>query len=222
MTALDKLMLYLRTLFGASLPTLGVHQTGFEIFYCLNTAPAGWVRKNGGTIGSADSGASERANADTLALYTLLWDNYTDQWCPVNGGRGASAAADFAANKALTLPDAQGRVAVPLGGDGNYNEIGKALGASFHALTEAELPVVAGHSHAGPEHTHGLHALHHSTAVTDVGSDVVTTLSAGAQLTQETDTSGTGSTSTDGGFGSGGGHNNIQPTLVTGCMIIKL
>ena len=67
---------------------------------------AGYVRLNGRTIGSAASGATERANADTEALYTELWAYST---IVVAAGKGASAAADFAANKPLTLPDASGR-----------------------------------------------------------------------------------------------------------------
>jgi hypothetical protein len=67
----------------------------------------GFVRMNGRTIGSATSGATERANADTSALFVYLWG--VDANLAVSGGRGASAAADYAANKTLTLPDARGR-----------------------------------------------------------------------------------------------------------------
>jgi hypothetical protein len=73
------------------------------------TADTGWVLMNDGTIGSASSGATTRANTDTSDLYTLIWTNVTDQWAPVTGGRGASAAADFAANKPLALPKTLGR-----------------------------------------------------------------------------------------------------------------
>lgn len=71
--------------------------------------PAGWVRANTGTIGSAASGAT-RANADTQALFTLWWTDFTDAQVPVltSGGaatnRGATAAADFAADKRMTVP----------------------------------------------------------------------------------------------------------------------
>lgn len=65
----------------------------------------GYVRLNGKSIGSALSGATERANADAQSLYEELWgfDNIV-----VAAGKGASAAADFAANKPLTLPNFQG------------------------------------------------------------------------------------------------------------------
>jgi len=68
---------------------------------------SGFVRLNGRTIGSAASGATERANADTSDLFTFLWDALADTQAPVSTGRGASAAADFAANKTLTLLDAK-------------------------------------------------------------------------------------------------------------------
>lgn len=69
---------------------------------------SGFVRANGRTIGSATSGATERANADTQTLFVYLYG--ADPNLAVSGGRGASAAADFAANKTIALPDFRGRV----------------------------------------------------------------------------------------------------------------
>lgn len=69
----------------------------------------GWVKLNGLTIGSPTSGATQRANADTQALFIYLWNNCTDAHCPVIGGRGASGLSDFNANKQITLPDWRGR-----------------------------------------------------------------------------------------------------------------
>ena len=73
------------------------------------TADAGWVMMNDGTIGSATSGASTRANSDTEDLFTLLWNNCADAQCPVSGGRGGSASVDFSANKTINLPRVVGR-----------------------------------------------------------------------------------------------------------------
>jgi hypothetical protein len=75
----------------------------------------GWVRANGQTIGSGVSGATERANADTQNLFTFLWNNFPDADCPVSGGRGVSAVADWAANKAIGTPSMRGLV--PVGAD---------------------------------------------------------------------------------------------------------
>lgn len=93
--------------------------TGTVWEYLGATLPSGgWIWPDGGTIGSASSGATNRANADTSALYTLLWNAYPNAILPIqtSGGvastRGASAAADFAANKRLPVPDRRGRVGI--------------------------------------------------------------------------------------------------------------
>lgn len=78
-------------------------------------APTGWVKENGGTIGSASSGATTRANADTAALFAYLWNNIDNATLPIQTSagtattRGASAAADFAANKRMPLFDSRSR-----------------------------------------------------------------------------------------------------------------
>jgi hypothetical protein len=78
---------------------------------------SGFVRANGRTIGSATSGATERANSDTNALFVYLWS--ADANLAVSGGRGASAAADWAANKTIALPDWRGKTLAGLADMGN-------------------------------------------------------------------------------------------------------
>lgn len=92
-----------------------VLQTGDVMWQLRGGTRPGWVRLNGRTMGNASSGATERANDDTEDLYTYLWNNLDNSVAPVIGGRGATASADFAANKAITLPSMQGRA--PLGLD---------------------------------------------------------------------------------------------------------
>jgi microcystin-dependent protein len=108
-------------------------------------APAGWRLLNGDTIGAAGSGAVWAA-AEAEPLYAFLWDNLADGEAPVSGGRGAAAADDFAAGKALTLPDARGRV--PLGAGAGPGLTARVLGTTggeeAHQLTIAEMP---SHSH---------------------------------------------------------------------------
>lgn len=83
--------------------------TGARGSFYMTSAPAGWIIGNGGTIGSASSGATTRANADTQNLFNLFWAQFNDATLPIqtSGGaastRGASAAADWAANKRLTV-----------------------------------------------------------------------------------------------------------------------
>ena len=121
--------------------------TGMLIPYCQTTPPAGWVSLNDGTIGNASSGASTRANADTEALYTMLWETSNAEvpgYIPIYDSvgapttRGASAAADFAANKMLSLPRAYQRSIVPgLGVAASYSSTFTiaSAGTTFLTLT---------------------------------------------------------------------------------------
>ena len=115
------------------------------------TPPAGWLLCEGLTIGNAASGATARANADTVTLFTLLWNNFADAQLAVTGGRGLSAAADFAANKAIALPDMKGRGPMGLN-SGTFNVNGKTGGEETHTMTTAEL---ASHTHAVTGTTNG-------------------------------------------------------------------
>lgn len=113
-------------------------------------ADTGWVMLNDGTLGSASSGATTRANADAEALFTLLWNNITNAWCAVSSGRGASAAADFAANKTIALPKALGRL---------LGISGTGAGLTARALGEnlgSENAIVVQHNHGitDPGHNH--------------------------------------------------------------------
>lgn len=108
----------------------------------------GWVHMNDGSIGNVGSLATNRANADTFQLYKTLWDSVIDPFAPVSGGRGASAVADFLANKTLTLPLALGRAlssaGVGAGLTGRF--LGQNAGAESTsiALTSANM---AAHTH---------------------------------------------------------------------------
>lgn len=195
--------------------------TGDVKYSYVTTAPDGWIF-NTGSIGSASSGATQRANADTFDLYSLMWTNVANTEAPVSGGRGASALADFNANKTLTLPDGRGRTAVakdnlklvqagtqPSAGtmvevDGTV--LGKVGGDDTHTLIQAQLPVV------DLTHDHDFTAVITSTAnASQTGADDV---EATLPTLSTTDTASIG-------FGSGNAHNNTQPSLVLN-MFIKL
>ncbi len=130
--------------------------TGDFIFTGKNGTRTGAVRCNGRTIGNAASGATERANADTVDLYTYLYDNYDNAQCPVTGGRGSNAASDYAANKSIAMPDyrsvalvgfddmgnsAAGLVASAPVVTGSGTAPGSVLGANTHTILTAHLPV---------------------------------------------------------------------------------
>lgn len=99
---------------GSAVDATTVFQTGDTIWVPYDGTRAGWVRLNGRTIGSATSGAAERANADCQALFLYIWANFSDTLCPVSTGRGANAAADWAANKTITTLNMQNRGAYGL------------------------------------------------------------------------------------------------------------
>ena len=112
---------------------------------------AGFVRLNGLTIGTATSGATERANADTQALWVYL---YGDATLPVSGGRTGNALNDFNANKTIGLPDWRGQAVAALDDMGNSpsgrltatyfgvaaTTLGASGGSQSQTLTLAELP----------------------------------------------------------------------------------
>ena len=97
---------------GGSVDATTVLQTGDIKVRYDNAVISGFVRCNGLTIGSAASGATEYANSAAQALFQFLWS--VDSTLAVTpGGRGASSAADWGANKQIALPDCR---SVLLGG----------------------------------------------------------------------------------------------------------
>lgn len=169
--------------------------TGDMIFVPTTSGTrTGFVRCNARTIGSAASGATERANTDTNGLYAFLWNGFPDGTCPVSGGRGVSAAADFSANKPIGLLDMRGRG--PFGLDDMGNSAAGRIsggtglfgtgGASTVSILQTHLAAftlpntlgVAAHHHTqqgtmtsgnnSADHTHGAGTLAlNSTAITN-------------------------------------------------------
>lgn len=158
---------------GGSVDATTILNTGDMFFQPAQAVRAGAVRCNGRTIGNAVSGGSERANADTQALFLFLFQNLSDTVCPVSGGR-TTAAADFAANKRIGLPDLRGRSpfgldgmgttlagVIPVGVIAANDTPGSSGGSSSHFISIAEMPthlhgvgtIVAGNESA---HTHSI------------------------------------------------------------------
>jgi microcystin-dependent protein len=139
---------------GGSVDQNAIFATGDMLWQPKTGTRSGWVRANARTIGSAASGATERANADTQALYEYLWNNFSNTLCPVTGGRGGSAASDFAANKAIGLPDMRGRGPVGLDDMGNSSASRLADGTPTSiSYGGQEKPTIAIENL--PAHTHG-------------------------------------------------------------------
>lgn len=108
-----------------------------------------WVMMNDGTIGDASSGSSTRANADTEALFTLLYNVINDTNAPILTSAGAattraaqgSSAAAYAAHCRMTLTRQLGRgIAIAGSGAGlTARVLGGFDGAETHTQTLAEL-----------------------------------------------------------------------------------
>lgn len=182
--------------------------TGVAKPYFGTSAPTGYVLADGKTIGDASSSGTERANADCQTLFTLLWNSMSNTEAAVSSGRGANAAADWAAHKTIALPDLRGRS--PLGLD---NMGGTVAGRVTSASTGGPATTLGG---AGGEETHTLivsevPALTYTKPVIPGSPNV----QGGSGLDACVSTT---SASTNGG---GGAHNNMQPWLAVN-YIIKL
>jgi microcystin-dependent protein len=208
---------------GSSIPSWGTQLETGDVVWSYCASKTGFVLLSGGTIGSVASSATLRANADTETLYTLLWNQTTNTELVIqdssgsNTTRGASAAADFAANKRLPVPDWRGRAAAGrddmggtsanrltgLSGGLNGDTLAATGGTESHTLTISEMP-----------------AHDHDTGVF-TGSQANNAFKDGVSATVQTfatasTTTGAGSTDDVGG---GTAHNNVQPTIIANAFI---
>lgn len=175
------------------------------------TADTGWVLMNDGNVGNAASSATTRANADTAALFTLLWTNTADADCAVSGGRGGSAAADYAANKTIALPKALGRALACYGTGSGLTA--RALGS----VVGVEDSVNVSHTHTDSGHGHaGSTTSVHNPAVNDGGNFVAASDSVGGTNYALSIASGSANISTDGVSGVG---KNLSPRISMNVMI---
>lgn len=189
----------------------------------LAAASDGWLLMNGTTYGPAGSGATQRVHNDMYALYVLQWDlGFT----PV-GGRGANAAADWAAAKPMPTPDWRGRV--PAGRDGMGGGTAGRL-TTFSIATPDSVLGTGGtegvsltSSNNGP-HTHTLSIDPVGDHTHGRGFATAAGGSAGGAFTigNEVPTAPAGAHTHTGiatSSGSGTAHLNVQPTAITNYLI---
>jgi len=211
---------------GSPVDPTTVMQTGQIALRYGTGVQSGFVRANGRSIGSSISSATERANADTQALYSFLWS--ADPNLAVSGGRGASAAADWAANKNLALPDYRGRAIAGLDDMGNSaagrltasyfgtsgTVLGAAGGAESKALTQANLPsATLITTITDPGHTHSYNRPL-SFGASGAGAGIN-----GSEYSTTTGSSTTGITASTALGGSNTPHAIVQPTLLASIYI---
>lgn len=142
---------------GGTIDPTTILSTGDMKFTYGTGVLSGFVRANGRTIGSATSGATERANADTQALFEYLWN--IDTTLAVSGGRGVSSTADWVANKTIALPDWRGYSVAGLADMGNSAT--SILTSTFCGANPTALGAVCGSQSTTlginemPSHNHG-------------------------------------------------------------------
>jgi len=121
-----------------------------DIKATFKTVPdTGWVMCAGGTIGSATSGATIRANADCQALLTLFFNNGTDTTNPILTSAGAAttraaqgtAATAWTNNCRMTLPNMASRIPVGAGSGSGLTTytLGQIAGAQAVTLSVGNL-----------------------------------------------------------------------------------
>lgn len=224
---------------GGSVDATTILQTGDIKTSYRTGAHTGFVRCNGRTIGSATSGATERANSDTQALFEYFWN--TDANLTVSTGRGLSAAADWAANKTIAIPDWRGRLIAFLGDMGNTattdltstyygadpTVLGQPGGAQSSAIAQTNLPSVnfnlsvsitdPGHFHASANTT-----AYVGSAIGNLGLGGVqapTTIVDLAGVSTGSKTTGITASGTAASGGSGTAFANVAPSRLATCYL---
>ena len=190
---------------AAAIAAATVFSTGDAKVTFKTVADSGWIMANDQTIGNATSGANY-ANANAQALFTLLWTNVGSTYAPISGGYGASAAADWAASKAMSIPKTLGRALAIAGTGTGGNATAHALGS---VIGDEALQTHL-HTINDPTHNHGIsNAL--GGALGGGG-----TISANGGYTYYSAPNSTGISINNAGTGSGG---NMQPTAFINFMI---
>lgn len=181
------------------IPRGGEGGTGDLKWRLSGAIPTGWLALNGQTIGSASSTATH-ANADAQQLYTFVYTNFSDTLCPVTGGRGANAAADWTANKPIKIPDAMCRALVNIDAEGGAAASNRLSGVTFNSGGSATA--------AGSSGGEALHTLIINELPIDTANWGGNTTSAGTGAVNVPNANNMGHAS-----GGGQAHNNMQPFL---------
>lgn len=183
------------------------------------TADTGWIMADVASIGNTSSGAAH-ANADVESLYMLLWGyafGSGNTEFPVTGGVGASASADWTAQKSMSFgPYMLGRAvgigsSAGAGGTGlSVRFAGQVVGEENHTLTVGEAPP-GQITFNDAQHTHA------TNAQTLSSGNNVQVGGGSNNAPASIDLSFTGASITD--HAGGQAHNNMQPTIFMNWMV---
>lgn len=183
-------------------------------------APTGYVYCAGKTLGDASSGSTERANADTQALFVVLWNNSTNselQLQNLSGSNiarsGVGALTDYGAHCRLSLPDCRGRVRAGLGTMSGTSDIARitSAGSGVNGATPLTSGATQTHTMTSGElvsHTHTFTGTAHNHTATDSGHTHSYFQSLNANLTTIA-TTGTTAGNAGGSTGTTGSGNAV-------------
>ncbi|WP_354265389.1 hypothetical protein [Bradyrhizobium sp. JR18.2] len=204
-----------------------------------SSADTGWIMFDDGTFGSAASGSSSRANADTQALFTLFFNNIGDVSAPLlTSGGGATtraaqtnAATAWAANCRMSLPKVVGRAfgANGAGSGLTPRSLGSTIGEEAHVLSVAELPTgitSSGSNNIVVQSQNGLTGIPVTTSAANVtqsvvvnGSNSFVPASTSGSWAGVNSLSGNNTINVTSNNTSGSSHNNMQPTVFVNWMV---
>ena len=148
--------------YAALAAKLGLFSPG-DVKFSVNGslgAAGGWLVYDGAaTLGNTGATAATFHDVSFYELYKAIYNNISNTYCPVAGGR-TSIDADWGANKAITLPLFNGRAllgagtgvgltARPAGQSGGVESVTLGLGnMPYHQHAVYIGEPVGGHSHA--------------------------------------------------------------------------
>lgn len=208
-------------------------------------ADPGWVLVVGvgdgsglsGTIGSASSGSTIRANADCQPLFNLLFGNASDANAPLYTASGVltsraaqtNAATAWAANCRMHLGFWAGRVigCTGNGGSGFTPRVPLAIaGEETHLLTAAEIPSIAsGGSYSGSATVNSVNWVASNSSDASFlsaqggGPGGVTAAAGGSTSHIQSTGTSSGSVSLVSTNTGGAAHNNMQPSIFVNVMV---
>lgn len=188
---------------GGTVDPTSVMQTGDMKFRYDIAILSGFVRANGKSLGSASSGATELADPSAQALFNYLWNK--DTTLAVTPSRGATSAADWAANKQIATPDFRGYAPTCL--DGMGNALAGRLTSAYFGAASADVLGAIGGGESWP-----LSLLQIPTGITSNNpANAISVLSTVADIIRQGGSSIPGGFNQTGGFGWG--FTGTPPTV---------